>query len=65
MKELKTGDKGKEVLNLNTWLNHFGFRDDNGKLPDKTSDLFDAKTRQAPKRYQRKVGLIDTGNMMK
>ncbi|UTB32704.1 MAG: peptidoglycan-binding protein [Methanobacterium sp. ERen5] len=61
MKELKTGDKGKQVLNLKTWLNHFGFKDDHGKLPDKTSDLFDVTTRQALKRYQRKVGLIDTG----
>lgn len=61
MKELKTGDKGKEVTALKTWLNHFKFIDDHGKLPDKTNDLFDDTTRQALKRYQRKVGLIDTG----
>ena len=61
MKILKTGDKGQDVKDLNTWLNHFGFKDDKGKLPDKTSELFDATTRQALKRYQRKVGLIDTG----
>jgi len=61
MKELKTGDKGKDVQDLKTWLNKYKFRDDKGNLPDKTSDLFDATTRQALKRYQRKVGLIDTG----
>ncbi len=56
---LKTGDKGNDVKDLKTWLNHFGFKDDAGKPVDKTSDLFDASTRQALKRYQRKIGLIE------
>lgn len=55
MKELKTGDEGKDVLNLKTCLNHFKFRDDTGKSLNLKIDLFDASIRQALKRYQRKV----------
>ena len=61
MRELKTNDKGQDVVTLKTWLNKYEFRDDPGKALNVKSDLFDASTRQALKRFQRKIGLIDTG----
>ncbi len=61
MRILQTGDSGTDVTTLKIWLNKMGFRDDKGKSLIATSNIFDVSTRQALKRFQRKVGLPDTG----
>ncbi|MBZ2167026.1 peptidoglycan-binding domain-containing protein [Methanobacterium spitsbergense] len=61
MRTLEAGMSGTDVTTLKTWLNKYGFKDDKGLKLNTGSNLFDVSTRQALKRFQRKVGLVDTG----
>ncbi|UTB32029.1 MAG: peptidoglycan-binding protein [Methanobacterium sp. ERen5] len=54
MKQLEFGMSGQDVVELKTWLNYLGLRDDKGQKLNVASNVFDVPCRQAVKRGQRK-----------
>jgi len=61
MRTLQYGLSGSDVLDLKKMLNNLKFRDDNGKSLNTNTNVFDVPCRQALKRGQRKLGLVDDG----
>ena len=61
MRTLEIGMSGTDVVELKTYLNYLGLRDDKGLKLNAGSNIFDVSTRQAVKRGQRKLGLVADG----